>query len=79
MGSHRVKSAREFVLPLCAAFEHSKALLDAKFKRLVVAGLEMQPRMKFGGTPIAAVEHALAKHIQCGSNRLIFAVGHHKQ
>ena len=77
--AHRQQAARELVLALRAALEELEAALDAELDRLVVAGLEVQPRVKLGRTPVAAVQRAAGVHVERAGHRLAVALADHQQ
>src|SRR5258706_13869006 len=64
------EAARMLVLPLGAAFEERDAALDAELDRLVIAGLEVQPRHVLAAAPVAPVEGVAPEEVEGRGDRL---------
>src|SRR6476660_2544484 len=75
----RQEAPRVLVLALRSALEEPDAALDAEFKRLVVARLEMKAGHMLDASPVAPVEGRRPEDVQRGGDGLRVALRDHQQ
>src|SRR5580698_1744092 len=77
--SLRQISPRDLVLPLRAGLNRLQATADRKVDGLIIADFEMQERMMFDRTPVAAEQGVGADEVDGACNPAPLAPGHHQQ